>query len=202
MSYPAGMKALVFLVSLAAIGGCGEASKAPLPRGAAVAEGSSSAPEFSRKESSATPSLAKAEPAAVEAPQEEESDGAPEPEAVDAPEQEKLPDVAIKNVGMHIGGEDNSAASKRPIRATVKNHYDAMRRCYAMADTPKKKTTFGVDIRIDGKGGKPKVSNPRNGLKGEGVTSCLVSVFEAIEFAPQPNGQARMVSYSVEFKKN
>jgi hypothetical protein len=180
------------------------------PLSAAVPAGSASAPAFARSDAEATPPAPQAPPAESEvapvasAAGAEGEDGedspkadADEPAADDGP----LPDVEIKNVGMHIGGEANTADQKRPIRAEVAKHYDEMRRCYAMAEKTNKAATFGVDMRIDGGGGKPKVTNPRNGLEGKGVTDCLVSVFESIEFPPQPKNADRMVSFSVQFKK-
>jgi hypothetical protein len=77
-----------------------------------------------------------------------------------------------------------------------------MRRCYAKATDPAKEVTFGVDIRIDGDGGKPKITNPRSGLKGEGVVDCMVAAFEAVDFPRQPGGRPRMVSYSIQFGRN
>ncbi|MEM9696469.1 MAG: hypothetical protein AAGA56_28250, partial [Myxococcota bacterium] len=86
-------------------------------------------------------------------------------------------------------------------RAVVAEHYDAMKRCWAMAEKPSRKATFGVDIRIPGEGGRPKISKPRSGLKGGGARACMVEVFERIEFPRQPRGVDRMVSYSVQFEK-
>lgn len=182
--------------------GCQQASLAPSPSSAGVPDGSASVPAFERQEPS-TPPVANtaAEADAPAAP----DDAAATPTAVATAEPEAppapLPDVEVRNVGMHIGGEDNTADQKRPIRAAISKHNDDMRRCYAKADDPPNKTTFGVDIRISGKGGTPKVSNPRHGMRGEGVTDCMLAVFSSVDFPKQPGGRARMVSYSVQFKK-
>ena len=186
---------ILSIALLALIGGCRDAADSKTPLSRTVPQGSATAPAFAR---TATPTSEPAPPPAPPEPAEEPA--APEPEEVaeDAP----LPDVEVKNVGMHIGGEANTAEQKRPIRAAVAKHYDAMRRCYAkVTKAPKRGATFGVDMRINGDGGPPKVTNPRSGLRGPGVKECLVAVFEGIEFPKQPKGRARMVSFSVAFKK-
>ncbi len=192
--------ALSALVCCALLG-CrdGGDSKTPLSR--VVPNGSATAPAFARtaapqapapvETATPEPEVAKADEAAKD-----------EPAADEAPKEAPLPEVDVKNVGMHIGGEANTAEQKRPIRAAVAKHYDEMRRCYAkVSEPPKKGATFGVDMRIKGEGGNPKVTNPRSGLRGDGVKECLVSVFESVDFPKQPKGVARMVSFSIEFKK-
>jgi hypothetical protein len=211
------MREIALVMVVVALSGCREAGNATPPPAAALPEGSAIAPAFSRDQATA-PALAKAGeraevvPASVDGdgesaeptdPADTEGeaatgDGAPTDGAPDAP----LPDVTIKNVGMHIGGEDNTAEQKRPVRAAIAAHYDDMRRCYAKATDPAKEVTFGVDIRISGEGGKPKITNPRSGLKGEGVVDCMVAAFEAVDFPRQPGNRPRMVSYSIQFERN
>jgi len=207
------MRPVLCVLAITLICGCRESGPGPEPATAVVPEGSATAPAFER-EGDTMP--AKAAPAAVEeeepkvakedAEEEtdeagDETDEAPAEEAAADEPAEPLPAVEIRNVGMHIGGEKNTKEQKRPIRATISKHYDAMKRCWSKAVDPPDKATFGVDIRIEGEGGPAKITNPRNGLKGEGVTECLVGVFEAIEFPPQPHNLDRMVSYSIEFTK-
>ena len=204
------MRPVVCLIALTVFLGCRESGPSPEPATAVVPEGSATAPAFEREgdtvptkaepavESEAEePKVAKDEAEADEGDNDQKDEEAAPEEATDAP----LPAVDVRNVGMHIGGEKNTKDDKRPIRATISKHYDAMKRCWGKAVDPPKKATFGVDIRIDGEGGPAKITNPRNGLKGEGVTECLVGVFEAIEFPPQPHKADRMVSYSIEFTK-
>lgn len=112
----------------------------------------------------------------------------------------ELPGVEVRNVGMHIGGEKNTAAQKQPIRSVVQGHYDAMKRCWGKASEPPQKAIFGIDMRIPGEGGKVSVQKPRSGLEGE-AKQCLVDLFASIEFPRQPGGRPRMVSFSVEFTK-
>jgi hypothetical protein len=51
---------------------------------------------------------------------------------------------------------------------------------------------------IEADGGKAKVSNPRSTIEGEGFLPCVVSVFQAIDFAKPKNGRTG-VSYSIRF---
>ncbi|MCA9623392.1 MAG: hypothetical protein KC731_30435 [Myxococcales bacterium] len=219
---------LATLTGLAALPGCREGGGAPAADTATLPAGSASAPGFVREaaapaEPAPDTALAKAAPAEEEPTGDEtgdEGDGAEEePTATgdaipedgdeakgDAPADEAptgpVPSVEVRNVGMHVGGGKNTKEEKAPIRAAVAAHYDAMKRCWGKAVDPPKKATFGVDIRIPGAGGAPKISNPRSGLKGGGVRECLVAAFEAIEFPRQPHGSPRMVSYSLEFTKH
>lgn len=212
------MRATTLALWILAAVGCRETSAASATPGSTLPEGSAAAPAFVREgapppvapeDPEVAGAAAAAEGAGGQAPGEPgagelgagesgaEDDAVAEASADEGP----LPEVEIANVGMHIGGEDNTNEQKRPIRAEVAKHYDAMRRCYAKAVDPAKKVTFGVDMRIVGAGGPPKITNPRSGLKGEGVKECLVQVFESIEFPRQPRGVDRMVSYSIEFRR-
>jgi hypothetical protein len=105
--------------------------------------------------------------------------------------------VKVENIGMHIGGGPNDAATKEPVRRSVEPHFDALRRCFAMAEEPKK-GDFGIDLRIDKAGGKAKISHPRTALKGKAFEACVVHVFEAIDFL-KPKGGTTVVSYSLRF---
>lgn len=105
---------------------------------------------------------------------------------------------------MHIGGGPNDAKTKRPIRAAVAKHYDALRACYAKARKPRVEETFGVDMAVPFKGGRAKISNARTGLEGPGVKACMVRIFEQVEFSKDSSArgwQHRMVSFSVRFRK-
>lgn len=210
------MRPVVFFVALSLLSGCRENGPPPEPETTVVPAGSATAPAFERE---ADTVVAKAEPEVEPSPEPElvkdvdelaederaeaergEADAEEEPAAEE--ELAPLPAVTIRNVGMHIGGEKNTTEQKRPIRATISKHYDAMKRCWGKVGDPPAKATFGVDIRIEGEGGPAKITNPRNGLKGEGVTECFVAVFEAIDFPAQPHGADRMVSYSIELSKD
>jgi hypothetical protein len=103
----------------------------------------------------------------------------------------------VENIGMHIGGGPNDAVTKAPIARSVAPHFDAFRRCWSLVETPKA-GDFGVDLVIERDGGKAEVSNPRTSLRGEPFRACVMSAFEAIDFA-KPRGGKTKVSYSLRF---
>lgn len=123
---------------------------------------------------------------------------APSASAVVA-EEAPLPKVKVKNIGMHIGGGPNDDVTKEPIKRSVEPHFDAFRRCFAKVDDQAKGGDFGVDVLIEGAGGKAKITHPRTALKGTGFEACVVTVFEAIEFLRPKGGKKTMVSYSIRF---
>jgi pyruvate/2-oxoglutarate dehydrogenase complex dihydrolipoamide acyltransferase (E2) component len=109
-----------------------------------------------------------------------------------------IPKVDVKNIGMHIGGGPNDAATKEPIAKSVEPHMDALRRCFALVDDPKRGGDFGVDLLIEPEGGKAKVTHPRTSMKGSGFEACVVKVFEGVDFLKPRTGKT-MVSYSLRF---
>ncbi|MDI1484555.1 hypothetical protein, partial [Polyangium sp. y55x31] len=162
----------------------------------AAAPASAVAPAPASAAAPASASAAAPEPAASAAPSASASAAAPEAPPADAA---PLPAVKVKNIGMHIGGGPNDDANKAPFNRSVEPHFDELRRCFAKVDDPKKGGDFGVDLLVDGKGGKAQVSHPRTALKGEGFVPCVVGVFEAIEFLRPKGGKKTMVSYSIRF---
>jgi hypothetical protein len=121
-----------------------------------------------------------------------------EPAASAPPEPVELPDVEVKNIGMHIGGGPNDRETKQPIAESVKPHFDALRACWKHVAESAKPGDFGVDLLIPHDGGKASVSNPRSVLKGDGFEACVVGVFEGIDFKKPKTGKT-MVSYSIRF---
>ena len=109
-----------------------------------------------------------------------------------------LPDVQVKNIGMHIGGGPNDRKSKAPIAQSVKPHFDELRACWRFADDQTKGGTFGVDLLIPRAGGKAEASHPRSAIKGDGFEKCVLDVFAGIEFKRPRTGKT-MVSYSLRF---
>ncbi|MDI3290630.1 hypothetical protein, partial [Polyangium sp. 15x6] len=160
------------------------------------ASASAVAPAPASAAAPASASAAAPEPVASAAPSTSASAAAPE---APPPEAEPLPAVKVKNIGMHIGGGPNDDATKAPFNRSVEPHFDELRRCFAKVDDLKKGGDFGVDLLVDGKGGKAQVSHPRTALKGEGFVPCVVGVFEAIEFLRPKGGKKTMVSYSIRF---
>ncbi|MCC6521837.1 MAG: hypothetical protein IT373_04185 [Polyangiaceae bacterium] len=127
---------------------------------------------------------------------------ATEPDASAAPAAPvPLPDVEVKNFGLHIGGGPNDAAAHAPIREALKAHRDAFRACYAKADAAKPGTTFGLDLLIPGAGGVAALSKPRSDIKSAAYLECMLAAFAKIEWKRPPKGQAQKVSYSLRFEK-
>jgi len=155
------------------------------------------APSVSAPSPSASAALAPEPAPAASASAEPSASAAPS--AAPAVPEAPLPDVQVKNIGMHIGGGPNDAPTKAPIHRSVEPHFDELKRCFAKVDDPKKGGDFGIDLLIDGKGGKARVSHPRTALRGEGFEACVVGVFEAIEFLRPKGGIKTMVSYSIRF---
>jgi hypothetical protein len=106
--------------------------------------------------------------------------------------------VKVVNIGMHIGGGPNDAATKAPIGGSVAPHFPELARCFARVDDPKKGGDFGIDLKVPAAGGKAEASHPRTTLRGEGFSPCVLAVFSAIDFQ-KPKGGATVVSYSLRF---
>jgi len=105
--------------------------------------------------------------------------------------------VKVASIGMHVAGGPYDEATKVPFLRAVEPHYPELARCWKHVDKPKQ-GDVGVDLQIEAAGGKPKVSNPRSTVKGEGFIPCVVAFFEQIEFEKTGSGR-RVVSYSVRF---
>jgi hypothetical protein len=103
----------------------------------------------------------------------------------------------VVNIGMHIGGGPNDDATKEPIRRSVEPHFEALRRCYALAPEGEK-GDYGIDLRIEREGGLAKASHPRTAIKDKGFQACVLHVFEEIQFL-KPRTGTTVVSYSLRF---
>ncbi len=201
------------MLAAALVAGCAEAGATKPQTSAVSPEGSVSVTPFARSASpTASTTAASSDAPAASAPSATPTGSASAEPTVAVPDVSSapppapelpavLPDVEVKNVGMHIGGGPNDNATKQPIRDAVKPHYDELRACYAKANKPGKEETFGVDILIPADGGRAKITKPRVSMKGEGLAPCLTAVFERVEFAKPPKGVAMTVSFSVQFKK-
>jgi hypothetical protein len=132
------------------------------------------------------------QPVAGEAPGQLEAQAGP----VEHPE--TLPEVAVRNVGLHIGGGPNDDASKAPFRQAVAEHFDDFRRCYPKVSKPGQGGTFGVDLRIGRNGGKARVQQPRTGMGGKEFRDCVLRVFSEVKFDKPPRGPT-VISYSLRF---
>ena len=108
------------------------------------------------------------------------------------------PRVRVKNIGLHIGGGPNDAATKAPFLRQIESHFDAFRRCYGLIESPSAHGTFGIDLLIAKEGGNPVTSNPRTSMKGSAFRDCAVSAFAAISFEPPRRGATKL-SYALSF---
>lgn len=110
--------------------------------------------------------------------------------------------VKVQYIGMHVGGGPFDEATKKPFEKAIAPHHPEMAECWAKHVTKTKAFDMGVDLLIEGSGGHPKVSNPRVRFeKGEddgGFVSCIIGVFEAIDFPTLARGKSG-VSYSLRF---
>lgn len=111
---------------------------------------------------------------------------------------ESLPEVVVKNIGLHVGGGSNTDAEKAPFREAVEKHFDELRACYKKVEDPLKGGIFGVDLRIGRSGGHPEVSQPRTSMKGQPFRDCVIEVFKSVEFGKPEKGPT-VISYSVKF---
>lgn len=104
--------------------------------------------------------------------------------------------VRVAYIGMHIGGGPNDAATKAPFEHAIAASFGELEGCYRSSAERGARGTFGIDLLVPKDGGRAEVTNPRTGLKGEGLTECLVAVFERIEFQTPRHGATKL-SYSV-----
>ena len=104
--------------------------------------------------------------------------------------------IRVFNIGMHIGGGPNDDITKEPIYKSVAPHFAEVGQCFpAGAAAP---IDFGVDLTIEAKGGKAQVERPRTSLRDDTFISCVVGVFQGIDFLPPRLGKT-VVSYSLRF---
>lgn len=108
-----------------------------------------------------------------------------------------LPEVNVRNVGLHVGGGRNDAASKAPFLSTLERHHPDFLRCYRLVEEPGTQGTFGVDLHVGRKGVVERVEQPRPGLPGDEFRDCMVRVFEKVQF--EPMSSPVVISYSVRF---
>ncbi len=107
-------------------------------------------------------------------------------------------EVALKVVGLHVGGGPNDDTTKRIFRDPVEAGFDAFRACFAKKTDPKSGGVLGVDLYVPAGGGSGKVRQVRTGMKGQAFRDCSVSTFESATFGKPPKGAA-VVSISIRF---
>jgi hypothetical protein len=104
--------------------------------------------------------------------------------------------VIVRNIGLHIGGGPNDAATKAPFKKAIEAAFDEFARCHERAETDN--GTFGVDLLVSAQGGKAEVSAPRTSMRGDAFRQCVVAAFGAVEFGAPKRGATRL-SYSLAF---
>lgn len=107
--------------------------------------------------------------------------------------------MKVLSIGMHVAGGPYDEETKKPYLRAVEPHYPELAKCWRLVSEPKQ-ADVGVDLVIPAAGGKPKVSNPRSTIKGEGFLPCVVAFFEGVEFDKPKSGGPQALSYSVRFK--
>ncbi len=110
-----------------------------------------------------------------------------------------LPEVTVRNVGLHIGGGSNDAASKAPFQKAVEAKFEDFLQCYKKVEAPGKGGVFGVDMFIRREGGHPEVRQPRTGMKGSEFRECVANVFQSVVF-DRPRQGPTVISYSIKFE--
>jgi hypothetical protein len=111
---------------------------------------------------------------------------------------EAVPHVRVKNIGLHIGGGPNDAATKAPFLRQIEPKFSEFARCYGLVESPSAHGTFGIDLLIAKGGGNPVTSNPRTSIKGADFRACVVNAFAAISFDPPRRGATKL-SYALSF---
>jgi hypothetical protein len=114
------------------------------------------------------------------------------------PANEELPRVRVRNIGLHIGGGPNDAATKAPFLRQLAARFDDFRECYRLVESPKGRGTFGIDLLVPKDGGAPETSNVRTSIKGDAFRDCVVTAFQSVTF-DKPRRGATKLSYALEF---
>ena len=107
------------------------------------------------------------------------------------------PAVKLATIGMHVGGGPYDEITKEPMKRSVEPRLPDLARCWKLVSRPAA-ADVGVDLVIEAKGGRARVSNPRTSVTSDGFVPCVVSFFERVEFLEPKNGKT-VVSYSVRF---
>lgn len=108
-----------------------------------------------------------------------------------------LPEISMRHIGMHIGGESNSDEAKRPWLKAIEREETRILFCYRAVKDPMAGGTVGVDLYIGKSGGQPDVRKTRQRLGEADFDDCVRKAFGAVRF-PAPK-RPTVVSYSLRF---
>ncbi len=118
--------------------------------------------------------------------------------AAPPPGARSLPKLELKNVGLHVGGGPNDAATHRAFAAPIGLAFGEFQKCYRLVERPKPLAIYGVDLVVEPGTGHAKVRAVRTKLEGKAFLECLRNVLEAVHFQ-NPLKKPTSVSYSVRF---
>ena len=131
--------------------------------------------------------------------EESEAEVSTSPQVAEEPALLEIPDdVEVVKMGMHIGGGPNTEEAHAVYSDPIFERFDEFKRCYPLAQGPRRNSSFGVDLLVSTKGGSAKIKDYRTALGGKDFHLCVLGVFGTIEF-PAPE-RATVVSYSLLFK--
>lgn len=109
-----------------------------------------------------------------------------------------LPRLSFSHLGMHIGGDSNSAAAKRPWFDGIEAGETGLLSCYRFVHEPESGGSFGVDLYVGREGGAPEVRGSRQKIGGAEFERCMTAAFEALEF--RKPSRPTVLSYSLLFE--
>jgi len=109
-----------------------------------------------------------------------------------------LPRLGIKQIGLHVGGGAGSAEERQALLRALGQQERPLLDCYRLVDRPGVGGTFGVDLYVGAKGGRPEVRAVRHKLGGPAFETCMTSALGKTAFGPQV--RAIVVSYSLRFE--
>lgn len=178
------------LMALSLLGCAGARSQPTVPAEDQAAVGSSPEPPSSSDsagQAAERPSPADPQPAT------------PDPPLPDGREVEgALPEVHLKQVGLHIGGGPNDPETKAPFEQAILGGAEEIKRCYRLVQDPEKGGVFGVDLAIGREGGRPEVRDVRTAMGGPEFRECVSTAFASVRFA-RPTKGPTVISYSIRF---
>lgn len=192
---PVGRAGLFFLscTSLFAFGCAHSALDANSPEIAPSAE-SSKVVEV-QAESVSTPATDEATaPSADEAPAQVSVEDERTPEG-----HPPFPELHLRPIGMHIGGDPNTARTKAPWNADLENALAGLPRCAVYLNRPGNVGSVGVDLRVPQSGKGAEVTDVRQKLGGPDFESCIREELSAVEYHPRKTPTVLSWSFVLEW---
>lgn len=126
-----------------------------------------------------------------------EAEPEPEPEPAVADDD---PSLEVKTIGLHVGGGPNDTQTRQRYVGIIEGKLSEFKKCHVLTLDTNKKASFGVDLLVSKKGGRPTVKDYRTSLKGRDFQACVLGTFGQIRFPEMP--RPTVISYSFIFKPN